>query len=141
MTIPVFPVLTGQGFSVHKKPTMSTLVSSHVSGREVRTHLYQNPIWQFEMPLNGLDGTANGQYGALGAQSMQALLGLFLQCGGQFGTFVYYDPTDYQVSGQQFGIGNGTTTSFQLTRTIGGFTEGVAALFAPSAPTVFALPG
>lgn len=127
MTNLVFPVLTGQGFSVHKKPKMSTIVASHVSGREVRAAAYQNPVWQFEMPFNGLDGTANGQYGSLGAQSMQALMGLFLQCGGQFGTFVYYDPTDFTVTSQGFGMGDGTTTSFQLTRTLGGFVEAIVA--------------
>jgi hypothetical protein len=141
MSTPIFPVLSGQSFGVKKKPTMSTIVANHVSGREVRTALYQNPIWQFEMAFDGLDGSLNGQYPGLGAQSMQSLLGLFLQCGGQFGTFIYYDPTDFQALHQSFGAGNGTTTSFQLLRTLGGYSEEVVAPFTASAPTLFPLPG
>ncbi len=44
-TPPSFPTLAGLGWSSHKKPTFSTLVAPHVSGREVRDALYQNPIW------------------------------------------------------------------------------------------------
>ena len=125
MTTPIFPALAGQGFSVHKKPQFGTLVASHVSGREVRDALYVNPIWNFELLFNGLDGTATGQYGALGASSLQSLLGLFLQCQGQLGTFLYYDPSDYQVVNQAFGTGDGAATSFQLVRGLGGFAEAV----------------
>ena len=35
-----------------------------------------------------------GAYPGLGAQSLQSLMGLFLQSQGQFGTFLYTDPTD-----------------------------------------------
>jgi hypothetical protein len=141
MSIPVFPVLPGQSFSVKKKPTMSTLVATHLSGREVRAALYQNPIWQFELAFEGLDGSPTGDYPGLGAQSLQSVLGLFLQCGGQFGAFIYYDPTDYQASSQAFGVGDGTTTSFPLVRALGGFVEPVVAPFTASALTAFALPG
>jgi hypothetical protein len=93
-TPPTFPTLAGQGWSVHKKPAFSTLVASHVSGREVRDLLYANPIWNFELTFDGLDGSTTGQYPGLGSQSYQALLGLYLQMQGQFGQFVFYDPTD-----------------------------------------------
>ncbi len=56
---------------------------------------------------------------------LQSLMGLFLQCQGQFGEFIFYDPTDYQVSAQPFGTGDGATTMFQLQRTLGGFSEPV----------------
>jgi hypothetical protein len=138
---PFFPTLSGQGWSVHKKPTFSNIVASHVSGREVRAALYQNPIWQFELTFDGLDGTASGAYGGLGASSLQGLMGLFLQCQGQFGSFLYYDPTDYSVAMQPFGTGDGTTTTFQLQRTLGGFSEPVTQPFAPGAPTLFQVQG
>jgi len=122
MAPPPFPQLAGQGWSVHKKPVFSTLVASHVSGREVRDALYQNPIWEFELVFDGLDSSAAG-YPGLGAYSLQSLMGLFLQCQGRLGTFLYADPTDNSVTQQRIGIGDGTTTSFTLTRTLGGFTE------------------
>jgi len=138
---PVFPVLSGQGWSVHKRPTFSTIVASHVSGREVRDALYANPIWQFELTFNGLDGTASGQYGGLGASSLQSLMGLYLQCQGQYGTFLYYDPSDHAVSGQTFGTGDGTTTTFQLQRSLGGFSEPISQPFTAAAPTLFQVAG
>ena len=139
--LPVFPQLAGQGWSVHKKPTFSTLVASHVSGREVREALYANPIWQFELTFNGLDGTANGQYGGLGASSLQSLMGLYLQCQGQYAEFLYYDASDYAVSAQPFGTGDGTTKTFQLQRSLGAFSEPVSQPLTSSAPTLFQVAG
>ena len=140
MTSLTFPTLNGQGWSVHKTPKFSTLIAPHVSGREVRDALYLNPIWEFEAVFDGLDSSASS-YPGLGAQSLQSLMGLFLQCQGQWGTFLYNDPTDYAVSGQQIGVGNGSTTTFQLARNLGGFSDAVLAPFAATAPTLFALPG
>ena len=120
---------------MHKKPTFSTIVASHVSGREVRDALYLNPIWSFELTFDGLDGTTSGQYGALSAQSLQALMGLFLQSQGQYGSFLYVDPTDNSVAGQPFGTTDGVTSAFALQRTLGGFTEPVG--WATSASNVY----
>jgi uncharacterized protein (TIGR02217 family) len=137
MTIPVFPAPNGLGFSIHKKPTFATLVAPHVSGREVRDQLYLNPIWQFEVPINALDSTTAGEYGGVGAVTQQTLLGFFLQLGGQAGQFIYYDPTDYQVTGQLIGTGDGSTTTFQLARTLGGFSEVVVAPVTATATLCF----
>ncbi len=85
---PNFPNLAGQGWSTHKKPVFSTLVAGHVSGREVRDALWQYPLWEFELTFDGLASDATS-YPSLGAQSLQSLMGLFLQMQGQFGTFLY----------------------------------------------------
>ncbi len=123
-TPPLFPALPGQGWSVRKKPTFATIVASHVSGREVRDALYVDPLWQFELTFDGLASDA-ASYPGLGAESLQALMGLFLQCQGQWGTFLYVDPSDNFVSGQALGVGDGATTSFPLARALGGFLEPV----------------
>jgi hypothetical protein len=124
-TPPSFPVLSGQGWSVRKKPTFATIVAKHVSGREVRDPLYANPIWQFELTFDALDGTANNQYGGLGAQSLQSLMGLFLQSQGQYGSFLFTDPTDNAVSNGAIASGDGVTTAFAFSRAMGGFFEPV----------------
>ncbi len=124
MTPPAFPTLPGQSWSVHKKPTFSTLVASHVSGREVRDALYQDPIWQFEATFDGLSSSATA-FPGLGPQSLQTLMGLYLQLQGQFGTFLYTDPTDNTVANQSIATGDGSTTNFVCTRTLGGFFEPV----------------
>ena len=123
-TPPLFPALAGQGWSVHKKPLFSTLVASHVSGREVRDPLYQNPIWQFELSFDGL-GSDSLSYPGVGAQSLQGLLGFFLQCQGQYATFLYVDPTDNMVTNQVIATGDGVTTAFTFSRLLGGFLEPV----------------
>ena len=89
-TPPSFPTLAGQGWSVHKKPMFATIVASHVSGREVRDALYENPIWEFELTFDGLNSASS--YPGLGANSLQALMGLFLSCRGQFWDLPLYRP-------------------------------------------------
>jgi hypothetical protein len=123
-TPPNFPSLAGQGWSVHKKPVFSTLVTGHVSGREVRDALWQYPLWEFELSFDGL-ASDSASYPGLGARSLQSLMGLFLQAQGQFGTFLYTDPSDDSISSQALGTGDGTTNSFTFARTLGGFTEPV----------------
>jgi uncharacterized protein (TIGR02217 family) len=125
-TPPIFPNLPGQGWSVHKRPSFSTRVASHVSGREVRGALYAVTLYEFELTFDALAATAAGALGGLGATSLQTLLGFYLQCQGQFGTFLYVDPTDSVATGQSIATGDGATTTFTLVRTLGAFTEPVS---------------
>ena len=123
-TPPSFPTLAGLGWSVHKKPMFSTLVASHVSGREVRDALYQNPIWQFELTFDALSSSPISYPGA-GVNSLQALMGFFLQMRGQFGTFLYADPTDSTAANVTFATGDGATRIFTFSRFMGAFLEPV----------------
>jgi uncharacterized protein (TIGR02217 family) len=90
----------------------------------VRDALYQNPIWEFELTFDGLASDSSSHPG-LGSQSLQSLMGLFLACQGQFGTFLYTDPTDNSASNQAIATGDGSTTAFTFQRTLGGFSEPV----------------
>lgn len=128
MTGLIFPSLVGQGWSVHKKPKFDVRVANHVTGREARARKYAMPMWEFELTFDGLDMTATGDYGALGAQSMQTLAGFFLQCQGKANPFIYVDPTDCIVTNAYVGTGDGVTTSFALSRPMGAFSEPVGAL-------------
>ena len=123
MTSPIaFPTLPGQGWSVHKRPTFSTRVAAHVSGREVRRANYADALYEFEVTFDGL---ASSGFAGLGAGSLQTLLGFYLACAGQYGTFLYTDPSDSSVTGQPIGLGDGVTASFTMVRAIGGFSEPV----------------
>ncbi len=123
---PTFPVLAGQGWSVHKRPTFSTRVAGHVSGREVRGALYAATLYEFELTFDALASTSTGALAGLGATSLQTLLGFYLQCQGQLGTFLYVDPTDSTAKGQAIAAGDGASTAFPLVRTLGSFTEPVS---------------
>jgi hypothetical protein len=130
-TPPSFPTLAGLGWSVHKKPLFSTLVASHVSGREVREPLYQNPIWSFELTYDGLSSSPTA-YPGLGSDSQQTLLGFFLQLQGQFGTFLFADPTDNIATNATFATGDGASQSFTFSRFMGAFLEPVGWVLAVS---------
>lgn len=120
----VFPTLPGLTWSIHKRPLLSTRVANHVSGREVRTPFYAQALYEFELAIEGLDSL--GDFPGLGVQSLQSLMGLFLQCQGQLGTFLYVDLSDNTAQGVQCGTGNGVQTSFTLQRSIGNDTEAVS---------------
>ena len=117
MTLPVFPTLPGQGWSVKKTPTFSTRVASHVSGREVRAANYAHGLYAFELTFDGLD--SNGAHAGLTATSLQTLMGFYAAAQGQFATFLYTDPTDNTASSATFGVGDGSTTAFTLFRPLG----------------------
>jgi len=121
---PSFPALTGQGWSVHKRPTFSTRVASHVSGREVRSPLFAYTLYEFELTYDGL--ASNAAFLGLGANSLQSLMGLYLQCEGQYGTFLYTDPSDCTAAGQAIAAGDGVTMSFTFLRALGGLVEPVS---------------
>jgi hypothetical protein len=130
-TPPSFPTLPGQSWSVHKRPTFSTRVASHVSGREVRSSLYADTLYEFEVSYAGLDSA--GVFTGVSAVSLQTLMGFYLSCQGQFGTFLYTDPTDNAVMSQTIALGDGATTSFIFQRSIGGYSEPVSWVGAASA--------
>jgi hypothetical protein len=123
-TPPSFPALAGQGWSVHKRPTFSTRVASHVSGREVRSPFYAHTLYEFELTFDAL--ASDSSKPGLGAESLQSLMALYLQCAGQYGTFLYSDPTDNAVTQQAIGTGDGEATGFVFQRAIGGFLEPVS---------------
>jgi len=129
-----FPTLPGQGWSVKKTPVFSTRVSPHVSGREVRASLYAHALYQFELTFDGLD--SSGAYLGLQSQSLQTLMGFWLACGGQLGTFLYVDPTDNSASAQTIATGDGATTGFTFGRSIGGYFEPVSYVTAVSSVSV-----
>ena len=146
MSSAVFPVLPGLMWDVKKTPVWKTAVQSAVSGKELRVAYMQYPLWQFTLAYEVLRGDANAEF--------QTLLGFFLARQGMFDSFLYADPTDNAVTAASFGIGDGVTTAFQLTRALGGFVEPVqnvngapsvfvntvaepsAALTSPAAPTL-----
>ena len=123
---PSFPTLPGQAWSVHKRPTFATRVAPHVSGREVRRANYASALYEFEVSFDGLASSGSpGSLSGLGASSLQTLMGFYLACQGQLGTFLYVDPSDGAVTGQPIGVGDGATTSFTFVRSLGAATEPV----------------
>jgi uncharacterized protein (TIGR02217 family) len=127
MSQAIFPTLPSLAWSTFKRPTFSTRISKRTSGREVRAANYAYPLYEFELSYEVL--RADAAY-----QELQQLLGFFLARQGQFDTFLFRDPTDYLVSSQVIGVGDGVTTVFPLLRNLGGWVEPIGQ--AANMPTV-----
>ena len=151
--LPVLPFLPGQDVKVSKTPTWSTGLIRSVSGRERRTAYWNFPLWQFELSYQALR-----RYRTAGDE-LVAMEEFFNVAGGQFGTWLFVDPSDCQLptsilldsSGQlmtdssgafitdgsstptsyAFATGDGTTTTFRLTRPLNSFLEPVFGAFEP----------
>jgi len=134
VSLAIFPTLPGQGWSIKKTPSFSTRVASHSSGREVRASLFAHALYQFELSFDALD--SSGANAGLQTKSLQSLMGFWMSCGGQQGTFLYVDPTDYAVAAQTIGTGDGATKQFVLGRAIGGFYEPASYVTAITGVTV-----
>ena len=110
----IFPTLPGLAWSVTKTPTFQTRIQRAVSGRELRALDYPYPLWQFALVYDFLRDNS-----AAGYDELRTMLGFFMLCQGAFGTFLFKDPSDCQVTGQQIGFGDADTTVFQLQRAMG----------------------
>src|SRR5262249_10174694 len=110
----IFPALPGLAWSVSKTPTFQTRIQRAASGRELRALDYPYPLWQFALVYDFLRDNPAGGY-----DELRTLLGFFMRCQGAFGTFLFHDPSDCQVTGQQIGIGDASKTAFQLRRAMG----------------------
>jgi uncharacterized protein (TIGR02217 family) len=122
----IFPVLPGLGWSVTKAPRFATRVQRAVSGRELRVLDQPYPIWTWTLTYSVLrDEWDTRGSGGLGAtyNELRTLMGFFLAQQGALTSFLFDDPTDDSISGQVIGTGDGSTTAFQLVRTMGGFAE------------------
>ena len=110
----IFPALPGLAWSVTKSPTFQTRIQRAVSGRELRALDYPYPLWQFTLVFDFLRDNP-----AAGFDELRTLMGFFMLCQCAFGTFLFQDPSDDRVSGQQIGTGDTLRTVFQLQRTMG----------------------
>jgi uncharacterized protein (TIGR02217 family) len=127
--IGIFPALPGLAWNVTKAPIFQTRIQRAVSGRELRALDYPYPLWQFTLGFEFLRDDRQA-----GINELNRLVGFFLLCQGAYGTFLYQDPGDNQVSGQSLGTGDSSTAAWQLQRTLGdpslpggGFSEPVLA--------------
>lgn len=130
MAIPVFPVLRGLTKPIGRKTVWSTSMESSFSGEDARFPNWTYPKYAFTLKFDFLRADA-------AETDWQALSGFYNQVFGPANLFQYLFSEDggpsSGVTDQPFGIGDGTTRTFQLVRTMGGFTEPV---FLPTSPTI-----
>ena len=123
--LPLFPQSPDvrSGFSVHKKPSFSSIVHVGKTGRVVSGYQQSYSAYEFDLRYEVLrDETQNiAAYANLsGYKELQTLQQFYLAAGGQYAEFYYDDPTDRSRTDQAIGTGNGTTKVFGFFRTVTG---------------------
>ena len=123
----ILPTLPGITWPVDKSVgQFDTTVQTSISGKENRHINRIQPRYTYTIQIAALD--SNGTNAGLIYNSLQTLVGFFNQCYGKALAFQYIDPDDNSIITQPFGAGDSTTTTFQLCRTLGDFTDNVFAL-------------
>jgi len=99
------------------RPRYSTDIVTTDGGYEIRNSRWAYPLFQFEFNLS--PGYREDD------AALEAFIDLFHAAGGSFATFRFHYWRDLPVVGQQLGIGDGSTSQFQLFRsyTRGGITR------------------
>lgn len=109
MVTPVFPTLLGLGFPVTRSPIWKTVRQEAQSGKATTFALWSFPRYKYNLPFNFLRNDILGT-------DYQKLLAFFNAVQGSADLFQYNDPDDNTATNSKFGIGDGSTTSFQLYR-------------------------
>ena len=115
--------LPGLSWSPTKAPEFATRIQTSISGRELRSLDMPYPTWTWTLSYEFLrDGnnTAFGGAQGLGAgkQELRELMGFYCRQQGSFNMFLYNDPTDNITTNQVLAAGDGSTTLFQLQRSL-----------------------
>jgi len=128
MSNQVLPSLPGLSWNTKKKPIFKTTIREASSGREYRGTSWSTPRWEYTLSYEFLRQ-------GMGRTELTQVVGFFNKHRGSWDSWLYQDPDDNTVTSQQFATGDGTTTSFQLVRDLGGFLEPVYEL--NGAPLVY----
>jgi hypothetical protein len=115
--------LPGVAYSQKWTPTFFNQSAKAVNGASIDIGYSFTPLHTFELTYSFLRDVGPYPYSQAGYQAInyefRRLLGFFLYIGGTRGRFAYDNEADDTVTGQRVGTGDGTTVSFQLTRSIG----------------------
>lgn len=128
MSNAVYPSLPGLRITVRRTVSMPPVsVRTTPSRREYRARDASLVKYRFNLSYEVLRSGAEAE--------LQSIEGFFKARGGRFDNFLFTAPDDNAVAAHLFGTGDGTTTQFQLLRTLGGYAEPVKDL--NGAPQIF----
>jgi len=125
---PIFPTFIGEEWGITRKQLWSTIVQEAASGYTVRIGVYPFARYQWTLSFSILDASSTDETGL--AADFQNLFGFLNDLYGRTLAFLYTDEYDNTVTNQPIATGDGTTTVFQLQRSLGGSIDPV---FAPIA--------
>ena len=85
-------------------PSFETRLIGLANGRERRNGNWQQPRHKYSAPFHNIT-----------TEDYRKILTMFMACQGRLHCFRFRDELNYQADDQQFGVGNGSQTEFQLT--------------------------
>ncbi|ARN82170.1 baseplate megatron protein TIM-barrel domain-containing protein [Methylocystis bryophila] len=124
-----FPSLLGLGWSTKVTPKFSTATLERASGKSARRMHMRWPLYEVELIYDFLRSDSVNQ-------ELQQIMGFFETMQGQTQPFWLQPPGLAALQSQLVGVGDGVTTSFQMQRTTGAFTEPLAGVASVSAVRV-----
>lgn len=134
MTNKLFPTFQGWSWETTKTPQWKTKVDEARNGRETRIQFWSYPRYKIQKVFNFLtDKNVNGV--TLEKGDIEKLMGFFNSVGGKAEDFLLHDDVENTCSEQVFGIGDGTSTDFQLVRSLPDWVEPVQGIVEP--PQIF----
>lgn len=126
MAVTTYPDLPGLGFPIKHAPQFTTARYEALSGKRTTAPKQTYPRWTWELPYNFLRSAYYGSTTGAGAYAeLETLVAFFNARSADGMVFAYEDQEDNTAVDQPFGSGDGATTTFQLYRAYGGFTEPV----------------
>lgn len=109
----VFPTgFLGLLFVQQRTPIWNAQIQVSPSGKETRISRRASPLMKFELGFELLRDDA-----AVSVSDFKRVVGFFNAVQGSYDTWLYTDPHFNAVTAQQFGTGDGTSTTFQVTAT------------------------
>lgn len=114
------PALPGLSWGVKRAVQWSTQVKTSVSGREYRAANFSYPRYQWSLDYEFLRDNAT-------EDDVTTLLAFINARSGSLDNFIFADPIDAAAVDTVFGVGDGTTFDWRLTRNRGGYVEPVFA--------------
>jgi hypothetical protein len=109
MSTEIFPALPGLSWEIHMKPSFSTKVAVHTSGKETRTMFWDDPVWDFDLIYDYLPNKKE-----VGVTDLEKIVGFFLDRKGSFDNFLFTMPDCNSVSDILLLTGDGNTVEAPL---------------------------
>jgi len=124
MSNEVFPSLPGIEWNIGREPMFNTKVQRSANMNEVRASFASAPLYKFDLKFEFL---------RVDSAEVRLLLGFFMARFGSWDSFLFTANDDNAVTDEYFGTGDGSSTTFQLRRSFGAFTETVSNVNATAA--------
>lgn len=112
MSNALLPALPGVTWPIGRKIVFNSSRQRAISGRELGFTYQLYPLYQYALSLEFLRDS-------VAFPEADTLMGFFLSRLGMYDSFLFDDATDNTALDTQFGVGDGITTGFQLTRPFG----------------------